>query len=254
MFVLKERRDAIYQFIAAKGEVTISELVEEFSSWSEMTIRRDLAFLEQAGRLILTRGGARILPGRFGLTEDIYSERERRNYGEKQQLATKAAALVEPGKSIYIDAGTTAMALARALPDCHLVVVTGASNIALEIARSKELPSVVQLGGTLNRKTMAVGDPDIAKQLESINIDTAFVAASGFDEKAGFSVGSQLDALGKRAVISRARRVVMMLDSSKCGVILPFTFAGLSDVDLLVLDDQFPEDLRARIASQVTLV
>jgi len=251
---VKERRDAIYQFIAAKGEVTISELVEEFSSWSEMTIRRDLAFLEQTGRLILTRGGARLLPRQFGLTEDIYSERERRNYSEKQQLAVKAAGLVEPGKSIFIDAGTTAMAFARELPDCRLVVVTGASNIALEIARSKELPSVVQLGGTLNRRTMAVSDPDVVRQLESINIDTAFVVTSGFDEKAGFSVGSQLDALFKRAVISRARRVVMLLDSSKCGVILPFTFAGLAEVDQLVVDEEIPEELRQRLASQVAVI
>lgn len=239
-----ERREAIRKFIDAKGEVSIGELASHFPSWSEMTLRRDLAALEQENRIILTRGGARSIPSRYGLHEDIYSERENRNDSAKQLIAAKAVELVEPNTGIFIDSGTTAMALARMLPDCHLAVITAAPNIALEIAMRKVKPSVIMLGGTLSRDEIAVSDPEALKHLQNLNIDTAFMAASGFDERGGFTVGNQLGALLKRAVVKQARKVVMMLDSSKAGTLLPFTFARPENIDVLIGDGNLPESLK----------
>lgn len=240
---MTERRESIRKFIEAKGEVSIGELASHFASWSEMTLRRDLAALEQERRIILTRGGARTVPTRYGLHEDIYSEREQRNDRAKQVIATKAVSLIEPDTGIFIDSGTTAMALARMVPDFHLAVITAAPNIALEISMRKSKPSVIMLGGTLSRDEIAVSDPEAMKNLENLNIDTAFLAASGYDERGGFTVGSQLGALLKRAVVQRARKVVMMLDKSKIGTLLPFTFARMEDVDILVGDGELPAGL-----------
>ena len=238
---MTERREAILKYIELKGEVSIGELASHFASWSEMTLRRDLAALEQMNRIILTRGGARSIPSRYGLHEDIYSAREQLNDEAKQLIAAKAVELVEPDTGIFIDSGTTAMAFARRLPDCHLAVITAAPNIALEVAMRKVNPSVIMLGGTLCRDEIAVADPDVLSHLEHLNIDTAFMAASGYDEKGGFTVGSQLGAVLKRAVVKRARKVVMMLDSSKVGTLLPFTFARMEDIDVLVGDDKLAE-------------
>ena len=251
---MKERREAIRRFIEERGEVSIGELAAAFDGWSEMTIRRDLDYLSGEHSIILTRGGARYLPGRYGLSEDIYSEREQRNLPDKQRLAEKALTLFEPGKGIFIDAGTTAMVLARRLPDENMVIVTSAPNIALEIATRKARPAVVMLGGTIARNTISISNPSVETQLSELNIDTAFMSTSGFDEAAGFSVGHQLDALLKRAVIKRARRVVMLADSSKVGALLPFTFARLEDIDALVTDDNFPEDLKKRLSGKVKIV
>ena len=251
---MKERQEAIKRYIERRGDVTLSELAKEFSDWSEMTIRRDLDRLSNERSIILTRGGARYLPGRYGLSEDLYSEREQRNLPDKQQLADKALTLFEPRKGIFIDSGTTAMVLARRLPDENMVLVTSAPNIALEIATRKEHPAVVILGGTVARKTISVSNPSIENQLAELNIDTAFMCTSGFDEAAGFSVGHQLDALLKRAVIKRARRVVMLVDSSKVGAMLPFTFAHLEDIDVLVTDDKFPADLKKRLSGKVKII
>ena len=238
-----ERREAIQKYIEAKGEVSIGELAAHFTSWSEMTIRRDLAALEQMHRIILTRGGARTIPTRYGLHEDMYSAREQLNDEAKQLIAAKAVELVEPDTGIFIDSGTTAMAFARRLPDCHLAVITAAPNIALEVAMRKVNPSIIMLGGTLNRSEIAVSDPEAVSFLEHLNIDTAFMAASGYDEKGGFTVGSQLGAMLKRAVVKRARKVVMMLDSPKIGALLPFTFARMEDVDVLVGDGKISENI-----------
>lgn len=251
---MTERREAIRKFIEARNEVTIGELAEQFSKWSEMTLRRDLAFLENAGFIILTRGGARRIPYRYGMLEDIYSEREQRNHEAKQIIASKAAALVEPGKGIYIDCGTTAMAFARELPDCNMVVITSAPNVALDIIMRKEKPSVFMLGGTLSRKEIAVSDPEIPEQLSKLNIETAFMTASAYDPKYGFTVGTQTGAIFKRAVIKRAKKVVMMLDSSKSGGLLPFTFAMPEDVNILVTDGAMDKDIAAGLENKIALV
>ena len=251
---MTERREAIRKFIEAHGEVSISELAENFSGWSEMTLRRDLAFLEKAGFIILTRGGARRIPYRYGMLEDIYSEREQRNHEEKQTIAAKAAALVEPGKGIYIDCGTTAMAFAREVPDCNLVVITSTPNIALDIIMRKEKPSVFMLGGTLSRKEIAVSDPEVPVQLEKLNIETAFMTASAYDPKYGFTVGTQTGAIFKRAVIKRAKKVVMMLDSSKSCGLLPFTFAMPEDVNVLVTDGKLEPEISAELEQRIALV
>lgn len=251
---VKERREAIRRHLELNGEASISRLAAEFSDWSEMTIRRDLDQLARSRHIILTRGGARTMPLSYGVSEDIYSERENRNAAAKQLIAGKAAELVEPGAGIFIDAGTTAMAFARRLPDYKMVVVASAPNIALEIAVKKANPSIILLGGTLSRHSMAVSDPALSSQLDNLNIDTAFLAASGFDEAAGFSVGSQEHAMLKRAVAARARRVVMLLDSSKIGAMLPFTFARPEDVDIIVADDAMPAHLKKKLGKITTVI
>ena len=219
-----------------------------------MTLRRDLAKLAAHRTIILTRGGAKYLPAKYGLSADIYSERESRNSALKREIAEKAASIIEPGTGIFIDSGTTAMTLAKLLPDVNLVVVTPAPNLALEVVAHKQLPSVVLLGGTLSRHSLCVSDPEAWRQLDMLNIDTAFIAASGFDKKTGFSVGNQLEGILKRAVISRARKVVVIADSSKLGSMLPFSFAGFQDIDLMITDSAFPEDLKQEYSKLISIL
>lgn len=251
---MKERREKIRKYLERRGEVTIGQLTKEFGDWSEMTLRRDLDFLAKEGFAILTRGGARLMPSSYGVSEDVYAEREKIGSAGKQLIAAKAMQLVESGTGIFIDSGTTGMAFARNLPDYSMVVITSAPNIALEIAVKKSNPSIIMLGGTVSRRSMAVSDSNITEQLANLNIDTAFLATSGYDESAGFSVGSQTDAILKRAVIARARRVVMMMDSSKIGAMMPFTFARPEDLDIIVTDDSIPSGIREKLKKQTNVL
>ena len=208
-----------------------------------MTLRRDLEMLERERFIIRTKGGARVLPSTYGVTEDIYGERENRNYAQKQLIGGKAASLIETECGIFIDAGTTAMAFARQIPDVNAAVITAAPNVALELALKKQNPSVFLIGGTLSRKTISISGFDVLEQLKNLNIDTAFMCTSGFTRDSGFSVGNQHECELKRMVVKAARRVVMLLDTSKIGVLMPFTFARISDIDTLVTDDDIPKDI-----------
>ena len=251
---MHERRDAILKFILANGEVSIAALAERFSKWSEMTIRRDLAYLEKTRSIILTRGGARAVQRSFGLSEDYYSEREQRNREAKMAVAEKAVTLMEPGKAVFIDSGSSAMALARLLPDQNGVIITSAPNVALEILRTKALPQVVLLGGTLDRRSLAITAYDLEEQLERFNIDIAFLGVSGFDLSAGCTVGNQNDCLLKQHLIRKARRSAVLLDSSKLGVAMPFTYGRIDEITAVVSDGMIPEDIADEIKKQTTLL
>ena len=251
---MQERRDAILKFIQTSGEVSISLLAERFAKWSEMTIRRDLAYLEKERSIILTRGGARAVQRSFGLSEDYYSERELRNAEAKMTVAAKAVTLMEPGKAVYIDSGSSAMALARIIPDQHCVIITGAPNIALEILSTKKLPQVVMLGGTLARRSLAITPYNLETQLSQFNIDIAFLGISGFDLHAGCTVGNQYDCLLKQHLIHKARRSAVLLDSSKLGVAMPFTYAQIREIDTIVSDGMIPEETADEIRKQTTLL
>ena len=251
---MHKRRDAILKYVQVNGEVSIAALAERFSNWSEMTIRRDLAFLEKENSVILTRGGARAVQRSFGLSEDYYSEREQRNREAKMTVADKAVALMEPGKAVFIDSGSSAMALARVIPDQPCVIITSAPNVALEILRSKDLPQVVLLGGTLARRSLAITAYDLEAQLSQFNIDIAFLGVSGFDLSAGCTVGNQSDCLLKQHLIRKARRSAVLLDSSKLGVAMPFTYAQIHEIDTVVSDGLIPEEVADEIRKQTILL
>ena len=251
---MHERRNAILKFIEANGESSIASLAERFSEWSEMTIRRDLAYLEKENSIILTRGGARAVQRSFGLSEDYYSEREQRNREAKMTVAEKAVTLMEPGKAVFIDSGSSAMALARVIPDRNCIIITSAPNVALEILRSKELPQVVLLGGTLARRSLAITAYDLEAQLSQFNIDIAFLGVSGFDLSAGCTVGNQSDCLLKQHLIRKARRSAVLLDSSKLGVVMPFTYAQINEIGTIVSDGMIPPEIAQEIKKQTILL
>lgn len=240
----QSRRDDILRLINQQGQLGLKELTTRFNV-SEMTLRRDLAYLEEKGQIIRTRGGA-IAAGRLnGLAEELYSSRTLSNVKEKLEIARKALLHVEAGRSFFIDSGSTMMFFAKALPDEYYYIITAGPNIALEAAR-KQKPNITLIGGNLNRNNLSVSGVHSLDFLRDINIDIAFMAASGFGPDTGFMAGAFSECELKQAVIRKANKVVMLMDSSKVGKRLPFTFARLEEVDILVTDDKIDDTIAAQ--------
>lgn len=240
----KDRIHRIRDYIDAHGEAGVSELMALCNGCSTMTLWRDLNRLEQEGAIRRTRGGAIAMRLVQPDQEGIYSQRAMQNVEAKMAIAKAAVSLVRPGSALYLDAGSTVMFAARALPDVHFTVVTSAANIALELVRRRHC-DVILLGGQVSPSTLSCSGAPAEAALESLNIDTAFMAASGLSLSAGFSCGSASESRLKRAIIQKAAHSVMLMDSSKLGHDLTFSFATLADVDMLVCEADLPEDLRA---------
>jgi len=249
-----QRREEIKKLLDTKGEVFLTELEALFPDCSSMTLRRDLKYLEDNGLVKRTRGGAVALSRLSIAAEDVYSRRAVENTDAKTSIAKKAATLLENGRSIYLDSGTTLMQLAKEIPDDYISILTSGPNIALELIK-KNRPNVLLIGGQLSRNTLSVSGAGAGHFLEGVNIDVAFMASSGFSLEHGFTSGTYSDCDLKRVVLHMASKVILLMDSSKVGKNLPYTFGTLSDIDVLVSDDKLPEEIIAAAQQQdVTVV
>lgn len=121
----------------------------------------------------------------------------------KREMAKKALQLLEPGSAVFLDAGTSSMALAQAMPDMDLNVFTTGPNIALELGKLS-IPTIHMCGGTLNRFNQAVSGQSTLRMLEEINIAYAFIGVSGYTAEGGFTCGKEDEMLVKRLMIQRA--------------------------------------------------
>lgn len=130
-----ERREQIKQYILAKGHVQITQLETQFPDVSVMTLRRDIAYLEEQGEIIRIKGGARSVKSLSPSGEDLFGLRMSENNDAKMIIAKKAVDYAETRRSIFIDSGTTMFWLAKVLPDQNIYVVTSGPNIALEIIK-----------------------------------------------------------------------------------------------------------------------
>ena len=172
--------------------------------------------------------------------EAVYSLREAENYEGKAKIAKLAISFIEPDRSVFLDSGTTVMSLARILPDLKLSILTSGPNLALEAVKRYNT-NVNLVGGTVNRHNLSVSGMMSIEFIRNLNIDTAFMVASGFSLGSGFSCGNYSECELKSSIIHKAQKVIMLMDSSKFDKNLPFSFASLSDVNYFVTDKK-PDD------------
>jgi len=231
------RQDRIKDYIEEKNVVTIKELQELFPDVSLMTIHRDLDVLEASGVVVKFRGGAKSVRH---TVDPEFNVRMQENNAGKLAIAKKALELIQPHTSLFLDASTTNLFLARNLPDINLNIFTTGPSIAVELCRLHN-PVVTMCCGTVNRKNLAVSGQNTLEMLENINIDMAFIGVSGCSVEAGFTCGTEADMLVKRMMIRKARTSVVLCSQEKFRSLMPYTFATLPDVDYLITDNHLPE-------------
>lgn len=237
-----KRIETIKQMLVEKNYVSFKDLEKAFPDVSTMTLRRDVERLEHEGFAMKIRGGAKKID-QSKEREDLYSKRAGRHIEEKQLLATNALKFIEIGRSVYLDSGSTIMELAKILPDVHLSIITSGPNIALEITKNHN-PTVNLIGGTINSDNCSVAGPIALASLKQFNIDMAFIAPSGYSLNGGFTVGNYAECEVKRAIIKKANMVIMLMEQEKINKSLPFTFATLKDIDVIITNGELSKDFK----------
>ena len=238
---MQERIAKIKKIIEENGEVKLLELALLFPNVSSMTLRRDLEKLEQLGDVVRTRGGAKSIVHLSRIKEELYSKRASESVFEKNTIAKKAIKLINEGRSIFLDSGTTTMYLSQLITNQKLFIATSAPNIALECVKNPNA-SVYIIGGNLNRDNLSLSGMNALDFFKDINIDVAFMAASGFTQQNGFTCGNYNECEIKRHVVSKASKVIMLIDSSKIGKSMPFSFAKFSDIDIIISDEKISNE------------
>jgi DeoR family transcriptional regulator of aga operon len=159
-----------------------------------------------------------------------------RHQEEKKRIAAAAARLVADGAVVGLTGGTTTTEVARSLRDRRgITVVTNALNIAGELAIRADLKLVVT-GGTARTESYELVGPVAEQALERINLDLAFIGVDGIAIGAGLTTHHEIEAQTDRALIDRARHVVVVTDSSKLGRVAFAQICPLEEVDELITD------------------
>lgn len=227
----EERQAAIQDRLSRDGKVLAGALAQEFGV-SEDTIRRDLRELAGKGVCRKVYGGALTPAPPSG----PIGERLRLGAAAKARLAAEAVRLVRPGQTLLIDAGTTNLAIAAALPrDLPLTVVTNAPGVAAALAEH-ELARILVLGGVYDRLRGACLGAATLRDLERINADLVFLGACAVHPAAGVTAFDPAEAEVKRAMAARGAALAAAAASDKLCAVAPFQAAPAEALSHLIVE------------------
>jgi DeoR family transcriptional regulator, fructose operon transcriptional repressor len=235
-----ERRRRIAEILVERRAVRVSSLSADLRV-SEMTIRRDLERLEAEGLLSRTHGGA-ILKQHI-IEEPIYVNNVLTHTDEKRRIAAKAAAMIQPGETVFLSSGTTAAQVLRHV-DPHLEARIVTHNVGA-IPESQGLRiELIMLGGLYRPKLNAFDGSLPAEVLGRFHASKMFLSADGMSLKEGMTTPSVGIAGIERMMIRQTRGdVIVLADGSKIGVVGDVVICTLDQVDTAIVDDSLGESV-----------
>lgn len=234
------RRSRMKAIVERRGFALVTDLARLFEV-SEVTARADLDALAEERLVRRVHGGAMSVE----LVErHVHESATPGSQAEKQRIGIAAAGLVESHQVISLDAGTTTLAVARALVNRDLenvTIVTNALDIALELESAIPRYTVIVTGGTLRPSFHGLVDPLADALIHRVRTDIAFVGSNGIDVAAGVSNLSLAEADVKRRFMDNAARTILVADSSKLGVVRASKVCGVDGIAVLVTGQEADE-------------
>jgi DeoR/GlpR family transcriptional regulator of sugar metabolism len=246
----RQRQEVILREVDRSGGARVSELVDVLAV-SDMTVRRDIEALAAKGLVVKVHGGVTAVGGRSADEPGFHLKAEM-NPAQKLAIARVTAGLIPPGASIAISAGTTTYAVAQALVKVpNLTVVTNSPRVADLLHNAQRDDLTVVLTGGVRTPSDALAGPVADATLRSLHVDMLILGVHGIDGEAGLTTPNLIEAATNRALIATARRVIVVADHSKWGVVGLSTIATLEQVDVLVTDAELDEVSQRTVSEQV---
>jgi DeoR/GlpR family transcriptional regulator of sugar metabolism len=231
------RRARILERVQREGGASLAELALEHAV-SPVTVHRDLELLSGEGLIERVRGGARSLPDTRPPIEAGWNTRVRGAAREKDAIALKARALIEDGSTIFVDASTTGMALARALalrPPAELTLVTNSPAIALGL--TAESIYVIMPPGELDQHMRVLTGRWTVEFLAGLNLAVAFISAAGITLEHGLTTSRAALADTLNAAADCAQKTIGLLDSTKFKRDSLMTVRSAQSLNTIITDD-----------------
>jgi DeoR/GlpR family transcriptional regulator of sugar metabolism len=226
-----ERRAEILDRLKADGRVLAADLINDLDV-SRDTIRRDLEELAAAGLLVRVHGGA--LPPAVGGAP--YQVRRQQSPETKQAIAQAVLRFIRPGSVVFLDAGTTALAVARALPpDLEATIATNSPPAAVVLADHPRV-EVFCLGGHLAKAGIATVGAVTLEAISEINADVCVLGVCSLHPDLGISVTDLEEAHVKRAMIARSAEVIAATAADKLGSQGPYVVGPIDELTAIVTD------------------
>ena len=229
--LVSERRDLLLSRLRTEGKVLAKQVAAELGV-AEDSIRRDLRELAAAGLCQRVYGGA--LPVSPAIAD--YATRQAVATDSKQRVAAAAAALINPGGTVLLDGGTTALAVAKALPaDLAATVITHSPTVAAALVDHPTV-EVFILGGRLFKHSAVACGAAAVEAARAVTAEIFLLGVTGVHHDAGLTTGDPDEAAMKRALAARAADTYVLASSEKIGAASPFTVLPLAEVSGIITD------------------
>jgi len=233
----EQRQSVIRELLLKDGRVVCVKLSQELQV-SEHTIRRDLQELAREGVCKRVHGGAVSISPASG----SFAKRVEEGRANKALLGKAGAQLIRDGGCIFIDAGTTNLAVAKAIPpELSLTVVTNAPAIAAEVMNLPRC-EVIMLGGRIQAKTGAALGITPLRQVEDMRFDQCFLGACALDAAEGLTEFDYDDAEFKRAVVRQSNELIVALTSEKIPSVARYRVMPCDEISILVVEHDIPRE------------
>lgn len=228
---LEERRSHVLELVRQRGFVSLDDLTRLLGK-SSSTVRRDLDYWDQKGKLKRTHGGAVFVGD--GAVLPAFDERTASQIEEKKAIARSAAERIGDGDAVLLDGGTTTLEVARRLVGRRLQIVTNSLPIATVFASSRET-DLVFLGGYIYPRTGVALGPLTVRMMEDIHVRQTILSVGGITSKGLFN-SNLLLVETERQMMRCADEVVVVADHTKIGRQALAHLCELSAVGTLIVD------------------
>ncbi len=238
-----ERHKMILALLSRQDVISINELVEHLQV-SHMTIRRDIAKLEQKGQVMSVSGGVQLTT--VLSYEPSHDTKVTQHAKQKASIGQLATQYVHPNASVYLDAGTTTLEIAHQLAHRDdLVFITNDFVIAAYLTANTQ-SEIYHTGGRIDKANQSSVGSKVAHFLSQMNIDVAFVSTSSWS-LSGISTPSEPKVIVKKAIAQASQQVYLVSDTSKFGKIATFHALDIDVFDAVLTDRDFPSSVQAEL-------
>lgn len=241
-----ERRAKIEQMIIKNKSVLVPELAKQFDVTTE-TIRSDLEKLEKQGVLVRTYGGATLVES---VEPDMeIHRRDTVNFEGKQSIGRCAAGMIKEGETVFLDASTSSLHLARNIKDKRgITVITNAEKIITELAECPDI-RVICVGGMLNKKNMSYTGRIVEETIrKNYYANKVFFSCRGVTLQRGLMESSEAEAEIKKAMIECSESAIFLCDRKKLGRLGVPVISGLERIDCFITDIKLDEQWNEALA------
>lgn len=240
----EQRRESIVEHLQRERVLSYRQLTELLGV-SQMTVRRDVAALEDAGRVSATAGGAK-LASRL-VEEPSRAVKQEADVAEKEAIAREAAALVHDHMTVYLDAGTTVQAMRRHLDDVSDLTVVTNDLATVQAFLDHPTADLICVGGRVDRANQSTMGRLTGVALAELSLDLAFVSSSSWDLAHGVTTPVEAKIEAKRAALAVAERTVLVAASSKYGRFGRYRALRLDELDGVITDDALGDEAAAAL-------
>lgn len=245
-----ERRQRILDILNENEFLELKTLKDTLQISME-TLRRDIQQLVNDDLITKEYGGIRIKRSTNG--ESVIEQRLDLNIDKKNTIALKAIAEISDGDCIFLDSGSTTLQIAKYLDKLHnLTIITNSIPVMLQALNQGH--TIISIGGKVRQSEHSITSFDFLFNFDQLNIDKAFICCSGISLEKGVTDYNLDEVETRRKILNISNKAYLTADSSKINKIVTVKICDITDLDVLITDNDIDLQLVPQLSENISIL